>query len=90
MKKKNQRRVDVNGTGDSCHLLQPPTSDLEHPTSNFRHPTSCPIPHHTSPISHTHPLNKFIARFIHPAVLSNILLRESTLFMPDIFLKYET
>jgi hypothetical protein len=55
-----------------------------------------PITHHPSlstyqpsPITHTHPLNKSITRFMHPAVLSNILLRESTSFMPDVFLKYE-
>jgi hypothetical protein len=34
-------------------------------------------------------LNQYIARLMHPAVLSNIFLSEPTLFMPDLFLKSE-
>jgi hypothetical protein len=54
------------------------------------------LTHHPSPWDLTHDtwpifiqLNQSSARFMHPVVLSNIFLRESRLFMPDVILKYE-
>jgi hypothetical protein len=61
-------------------------------SSNIQHHTSCPITHRPSLVTHhiLIQLNQSIAHFMHPVVLSNIFLGEPTLFMSDVFLRYET
>jgi hypothetical protein len=60
----------------------PPTSHLIPPTSNFPAQTHLHAYPNSSP-------EKYLARCLHSTVLSNIVLKEPTLFMCDMFCKYE-
>jgi hypothetical protein len=68
----------VNRTGDSCHL-QPTAYNIQPPTPRSMTHDTCS----------SSSINQSLARLMHPAVLSNIFLRESTLFMSGVFLKSE-
>jgi hypothetical protein len=60
--KRKQRWVDVNRTGDSCHLLPPPTYNLQPPTP-------CPMTHQWLMINDQCPMT-----FTHSAQLINTSL----------------
>jgi hypothetical protein len=63
-KKEKHRWVDVNRTGNPCHLLPCPASNLQPPISNLQFPTfNLPNPA-LSPI--LIPLNQSLTRFMHP------------------------